>query len=465
MVTPVQTWGSMGSMVEEQKLYGAQTSKYLESMEVHDLFGHMLQQVLIQQPMKPLKFLQELLKQMKEQPKFCCCVMGPPGISRSKFSAQIAGDFKVKHVHVGKLLRSRRDVKDVLEAGDLVEDSIVIDMVKAELVKTTGGWVLDGFPRTRVQALALANIAKEAGASVDSLLLLNTTEDVIRERYAAKVVAAGFNPADKEDLINMRLQQYHRHVLSVVEVFQNAIRTIDVAGEDDTAQTYETIRSCLHVRPFSNAPFRMHRICITGPCASGRSTQSKEVAKQFGLVHVDVADLVRKHQEASGLIIEDVALELLSDEELCGLVGARLNQADCKRKGWVLDGFPLTKPQAEFLRQAHLWPSRVFLMGVSLDTSLNRIGSRRIDPTDGKVFYETPTSLVLRERLIHSPQDQPEKVKERFRVFADNKDIIIDSWKQISTAVPGESNPELTSKGIFEKITSPLQFELAQAPK
>merc|ERR1712136_696612 len=103
-----------------------------------------------------------------------------------------------------------------------------------------------------------------------------------------------------------------------------------------------------------------------------------------------------EQQKENGHIVEDVPPEYVSDEELCSCVGKRLNQTDCLRKGWVLDGFPKTKAQAEFLRQAHLWPTRLIHLGVPEE------------------------DCAARQRLVQADHDQPDAVRERF--------ALSDSW-------------------------------------
>eukprot|EP00933_Yihiella_yeosuensis_P014789 TRINITY_DN1310_c0_g1_i1.p1 TRINITY_DN1310_c0_g1~~TRINITY_DN1310_c0_g1_i1.p1 ORF type:complete len:498 (-),score=114.28 TRINITY_DN1310_c0_g1_i1:289-1710(-) len=463
MTTPVQTWGALGSMVQEQKEFGAKTALYLETHEVHDLFKHLLELVLVERPENPVKFLQESLQAMQDCAKLCVVVMGPPGINRSKYCQQAAQEFKLKHIHVGKLLRGKKELKDQLEAGELVDDSIVIEMVKAELVKSKVGWVLDGFPRTKIQAQALASFSKDVGCLVNSILLLHTSEELIKQRYAAKVAAAGFDMADKEDLINTRIQQYHRHVIGIAELFQNVVRPIHVPeGDDAEIVTYDIIKSSLHVRGFSNAPLRMHRICVVGPCGSGRTTQCRNIAQQYGVVHVDLADLMRKHQQETGKAVEDVPPDFYGDEEICALVGKRLKETDCERKGWVLDGFPKTKAQANFLRQAHLWPSRVIELKTSVEVVKDRVSGRRLDPETGIAYYKPPDDIVIRKRLVQSPFDEPEKVKERYKLFADEVDKVMESWRSACCQLSGDGNPDGVFKQIMDKINLPMPYELAQ---
>lgn len=462
MAVPVQTWGALGSMVAEQREFGGKTAEFLEANEVYDLFGFLLREVIIHQPANPIKFLQDKLK---SRPPLTLCVIGPPGINRSKYCQTIAADYNIKHIHTGKLLRQKKELKDVIEAGALVEDSIVIDMVKAELGKARmTGWVLDGFPRTKVQAQTLA--LKEMGFGLDKVLLLNTGEKAIRQRYAAKMASAGYNAAEKEDLINARLQQYQRHVISIAELFKNVIRQIEVsAGDDDQNITYTIIKSNLHVRPYSNAPLRPPRICIMGPCGSGRTTQCKVIARQYGIVHVDLAPLIRAHQKATNQTVEDIPPEFMGDEELCSIVGRRLNQTDCLRKGWVLDGFPKTPSQAEFLRQSHLWPTRLIQLKIEEDDAVNRVSHRRIDPVTCMAYYRNPNSVAVRQRLVQAEYDQADSVKNRFKMHAGQIDRVMQTFPLCSSAVRADPEIGLVTKNIFSRIDQPLPTELAQDPE
>merc|ERR1711957_712771 len=137
-----------------------------------------------------------------------------------------------------------------------------------------------------------------------------------------------------------------------------------------------------------------HRLCVVGPPGSGRTTQSKVIAKSYGLVHVDLAVLLRNHQRNSGANIDEIPPEYVSDEEICAVVGRRLNEIDCLRKGWILDGFPKTQSQADFLRQSHLWPTRMIQLQLSEDSVLARLASRRLDPVTGIAYYRPPSSVV-----------------------------------------------------------------------
>jgi len=295
---------------------------------------------------------------------------------------------------------------------------------------------------------------------LDKILLLNTGESVIRQRYAQKM------GDDKEDLINNRLQQYQRHVISLVELFKNVIRQIEVtSGDDDQGLTYNTIKANLHVRPYSNAPLRSPRICVVGPCGSGRTLQCKLIAKQYGVQHIDLAPLIRAYQKASGMTIEDIPPEFMSDEEICSIVGKRLKQTDCMRKGWVLDGFPKTAAQAEFLRQSHMWPTRLVQIKIDEEEIVTRVSHRRIDPVTCIAYYKNPNSVAVRQRLIQAEFDQPANVKARFKTHNDNVDRVVQTFPLLASAVVGNAEISEVTKNIFGRLDQPLPTELAQDPE
>jgi adenylate kinase len=435
------------------------TNEYLESNEVYDLFDTLLKQLVIHQPANPIKFLMET---MKKKSPLVVCVLGPPGVNRSRFCGRLSAEYKVKHIQVGKLLKEKRELKDEIETGALIRDDVVIDIVKKEVAKAKGtGFVLDGFPRTKVQAQAL----QTCGVLLDRVLLLNGSERMIRQKYAVKMSSAGYDIEAQEEAINRRLQHYFRHCVSVAECFKNVIRQIDATTGDDD-MIYESIKKMIAIRPYSNAPLRPPRVVIIGPCGSGRSTQCQMIAKHYGCVHVDIATLIKDLQEKKKSAVAEVPPEFVSDEELCEVVGKRLNEIDCVRKGWVLDGFPKTPSQAEFMRMAHLWPSRVCNLTVDEDVVVQRLSSRRIDPVTGIAYYGPPPTVSIRQRVIQAEYDQAEAVRERYQKHQDNVSEITRIFAGMQpTPVKSDQTIFKVQETLQEIIDRPLPREVAQDPE
>jgi len=432
MTVPVQTWGAMGNLVAEQREFGQSASRYLDQHEVYDLFAHLLKQVAIAQPANPIEFLK---KELATPPPLTVCVLGPPGVHRSEYCAQLEKSYKCQHIQVGKLLKANAETKEQASAGYLVDDAVVIKLVKGEIdkcVQQKKGWVLDGYPRTKVQAQALSS--QENGICLDKVILLHPVEESQRS--------------------DVRMQEYQRHVASVVEFFKNVVRKVQVPpGNNFCEATFTTIKNNLHVREHGSASLRTHRFAVVGCCGSGRSTQSAMLAQQYGVVHVNVARLVRKHQETHGLKADGCPPEWMSDEDLCHIVGNRLAQIDCLRKGWVLDGFPTNAAQAEFLRQAHHWPSHVFNCMIPKELCDQRMEARKVDPVTGNAYYSKVNDPDVSNRLIRADYDSMDQVFARFDLHKTNVDKLMIVLQRTCT-IPCAANKD--AQTVFKAIRAKI---------
>merc|ERR1712224_539949 len=266
-----------------------------------------------------------------------------------------------------------------------------------------------------------------------------------------------------EDIINRRLQHYFRHIVTVAECFRNVMRQIDATTGDDD-MIYESMKKMIQLRPYSNAPLRPPRVIIIGPCGSGRSTQCQMIAKHYGCVHVDIAALVKDLQETKKSAVAEVPPEFVSDEELCEIVGKRLNEIDCVRKGWVLDGFPKTPSQAEFLRAAHLWPSRVCNLTVDEDVVVHRLSCRRIDPVTGMAYYGPPPTVSIRQRVVQADYDQADSVRDRYQKHQENVGEIMRIFAIVAQPIKGDQTINKVQEVMQEFIDRPLPKEVAQDP-
>ena len=117
--------------------------------------------------------------------------LGPPGAGKGTIAAHIKESFMLDHLSTGDMLRSeiRNDTelglmaKKYIDAGELVPDSVIIDMVDKRLKNESGGILFDGFPRTVEQAKALDAIAK-----IDAVINLDVPLDVIVGRICSRRV-------------------------------------------------------------------------------------------------------------------------------------------------------------------------------------------------------------------------------------------------------------------------------------
>ncbi len=123
-------------------------------------------------------------------------LIGAPGAGKGTQAVKLAEHFGVTHISSGDLLRQHvtdhtsfgAKVKEYVSAGDLVPDQLVLDMLRKPIVEASGsgGYVLDGFPRTMRQAEALKKELQRRKERIDKVILINTPDAVVQERLAQR---------------------------------------------------------------------------------------------------------------------------------------------------------------------------------------------------------------------------------------------------------------------------------------
>src|SRR5215471_3176847 len=135
-------------------------------------------------------------------------------------------------------------------------------------------------------------------------------------------------------------------------------------------------------------------IILLGAPGAGKGTQAKLIAEHYGIPHISTGDILRSNV-ARGTELGRKAKavmergELVSDDLVNGMVAERLKQVDCER-GFVLDGFPRTVAQAEWLDSELARVDRrapvVVNVAVGYNQLLQRLTGRRTCPVDGKIY-------------------------------------------------------------------------------
>lgn len=171
----------------------------------------------------------------------------------------------------------------------------------------------------------------------------------------------------------------------------------------------------------------MKLILLGGPGA-GKGTQAGFITEKYGIPQISTGDMLRAAVKAGtpmGLAAKKVmdAGGLVSDEIILGLIGERLKQPDCA-KGFLLDGFPRTIPQAEALRTQGVELDCVLEIDVSDDEIIRRMSGRRVHPGSGRtyhVLFNPPKAEgkddVTGEALIQRDDDKEETVKKRLAAY------------------------------------------------
>jgi len=145
-------------------------------------------------------------------------MIAAPGAGKGTQGVLIAEHFGVPHIATGDLLRDHvsrqtdlgQQVRGFLDRGELVPDQVVLDMVREGLEaakKDSGGYVLDGLPRTMEQARVIYQIALELEMTADVALHLQVEEPALIARLLARAEREGRSD-DTEDVICRRLALY-----------------------------------------------------------------------------------------------------------------------------------------------------------------------------------------------------------------------------------------------------------------
>ena len=161
-------------------------------------------------------------------------LLGPPGAGKGTQSARIVERFGIPQLATGDMLRAAVAAgtptgvraKDVMARGDLVSDDIVVGIVadRIEEEDARKGFILDGFPRTVVQAEALDAMLERKGMSLDTVIELKVDEAALLARIAKRVAdteARGEPPRkdDNPEAFRTRLVAYRQQTAPLSEYY------------------------------------------------------------------------------------------------------------------------------------------------------------------------------------------------------------------------------------------------------
>ncbi len=179
--------------------------------------------------------------------------VGPPGAGKGTQAVLLAEHLAVPHLSTGDLLRRAvkdgtelgRKARSYMEAGDLVPDALILDMVR-EALEGKSGCILDGFPRNTAQADALGEMLEEIGLSLAGVIRLEVSVGVLVQRIAGR--AAEGRADDTEDTVRNRLKVYEEQTAPLVDYYRDRGVLLDVQGEGTVEDIQARIREIVAER-------------------------------------------------------------------------------------------------------------------------------------------------------------------------------------------------------------------------
>ena len=207
------------------------------------------------------------------------------------------------------------------------------------------------------------------------------------------------------------------------------------------------------------------KIIMLGAPGAGKGTQAKMIAEKCGIPHISTGDIFRANIK-NGTELGAKAKEymdkglLVPDELVCDLVVDRIQQADCE-KGYILDGFPRTIPQAEALENALNAIEQKLDYAIDIDVPdeniINRMSGRRACVGCGATYHVlfNPTKVegkcdVCGESRILRDDDKPETVKKRLDVYHTQTQPLIDFYTERKVLVEVDGTQSMDK--VFDDI-------------
>lgn len=211
------------------------------------------------------------------------------------------------------------------------------------------------------------------------------------------------------------------------------------------------------------------KIIMLGAPGAGKGTQAKMIADKYGIPHISTGDIFRANikegtelgQKAKTYMDQGL---LVPDELVVDLVVDRVGKDDCA-KGYVLDGFPRTIPQAESLDAAleKLDEKIDFALNVEVpdENIVNRMSGRRACVSCGATYHivHIPTKVEgicdrCGSELILRDDDKPETVQKRLGVYHEQTQPLIDYYKAKEVLVEVDGTKDM--QDVFTDIVNIL---------
>jgi adenylate kinase len=175
-------------------------------------------------------------------------LVGPPGSGKGTQGERLSRTLGLTHIAAGDLLRAEvargselgTRVREFLDRGELVPDQVIIDLLLPKVVEAaeSGGYLLDGFPRTVEQALAARKLAEQAGAGPDAAIYLDVPREELVRRILERAKEQGRSD-DNEQTVANRLQVFDEATRPLIDYYRDRglLHVIDAARDEPTVTT------------------------------------------------------------------------------------------------------------------------------------------------------------------------------------------------------------------------------------
>lgn len=167
-------------------------------------------------------------------------LFGAPGAGKGTQSDLLVEKYHLNHISTGDLLRREiagetplgMKIKSIMDAGHLVSDDIVVEMIDAAIEADTQGMLFDGFPRNVAQAATLDMLMAKHGRTLTCMVSLAVPREELIRRMLERAKISGRSD-DNEETIQNRLKEYESKTLPVASYYDKQGKLLSVDGTGD----------------------------------------------------------------------------------------------------------------------------------------------------------------------------------------------------------------------------------------
>jgi adenylate kinase len=181
-------------------------------------------------------------------------LLGPPGAGKGTQGHRLSERYSIPEISTGDILRAAvrqgtllgREAKSYMDRGSLVPDEVMIGLVRERLAQadTAHGFILDGFPRTVVQAEALAQLAGEQRRPIEHVISIEVPQEELLQRLAGRRQLEGRHD-DTDEAIRHRLEVYERETAPLIDYYRRQGLLRHIAGLGTIDEIFQRITMVL----------------------------------------------------------------------------------------------------------------------------------------------------------------------------------------------------------------------------
>lgn len=453
-------------------------------------------------------------------------LIGPSGAGKGSQAAKLRERFSLEHLSSGDLLRQSVDspfgrrAQRYIQEGELVPDDLIDALINEQIRRTPAGHglLLDGFPRTGEQAAFLDDLLEERSMPLDGVIYLDLPEEASIERLRGRIVCPNCRSiyhatwrapraADKCDncghelqarcedsplMASSRWRAFERRILPVLRYYQkrgilhivDAGQPVEKVGEavmelaekiragKATGCSIQAVGRAVHVPAVHHVarfgPDGAFNFVLLGAPGSGKGTQAEKILASESSVHVASGELFRQNL-AQKTELGELARsymnrgELVPDDVTEAMIEQKLETVD--GRGFVLDGFPRTLPQAEAL--SHMLAglgrplSAVLHIDVSTEALVERLSGRWICRSCQAPYHQAfkpPQKPGLCDKcggeLYQREDDKADTVRARLKTYERQTEPLLDYYARagLLVTIDGNAGVEAVSRRTAEAI-------------